>query len=109
MRIVTPEILSYFASLHFRIAEATHVPFRAVSFGDWHPKPAECHKNVDHWIAGYKNRTRIRGWLTWGWRGPRGVALPRAEEREDEFQKYVIATAVSKYVFKLGRFTVHPS
>lgn len=28
---------------------------------------------------------------------------------DDDFSKYVIATAVSKYVFKLGRFTVHPS
>lgn len=25
------------------------------------------------------------------------------------FEKYVIATAVSKYVFKVGRFTVHPT
>ncbi|OIW23545.1 hypothetical protein CONLIGDRAFT_674380 [Coniochaeta ligniaria NRRL 30616] len=29
--------------------------------------------------------------------------------KEDEFGKWVIATAVSKYVFKLGRFTVHPA
>ena len=27
----------------------------------------------------------------------------------DDFSKYVIATAISKYVFKLGRFTVHPA
>ncbi|KAK4243525.1 hypothetical protein C7999DRAFT_18131 [Corynascus novoguineensis] len=26
-----------------------------------------------------------------------------------DFSKYVIATAISKYVFKLGRFTVHPA
>lgn len=27
----------------------------------------------------------------------------------EDFQKHVFATAVSKYVFKLGRFTVHPA
>jgi hypothetical protein len=31
------------------------------------------------------------------------------EAREADFSKHVIATAVSKYVFKLGRFTVHPA
>lgn len=30
-------------------------------------------------------------------------------EGSAEWDKYVIATAVSKYVFKVGRFTVHPS
>lgn len=29
--------------------------------------------------------------------------------KEEDWSKYVIATAVSKYVFKLGRFTVHPA
>jgi hypothetical protein len=28
---------------------------------------------------------------------------------EEDFSKYVAATAISKYVFKLGRFTVHPA
>jgi hypothetical protein len=66
MRIATPEILSYFASLQTRIDEATLVPFRAVSVADWKPKPAECHKNVDCWNVGHENRARVRGWLTWG-------------------------------------------
>jgi hypothetical protein len=66
MRIVTPEILSYFASVQSRIEEAKHIPFREVSVADWQPKPAECHKNVDYWISGYEKRTRVRGWLTWG-------------------------------------------
>jgi hypothetical protein len=34
---------------------------------------------------------------------PSGAALP------PEFEKFIIATAISKYVFKLGRFTIHPS
>lgn len=33
----------------------------------------------------------------------------KAREGELGWEKYVIATAVSKYVFKVGRFTVHPS
>lgn len=66
MRLVTPEILSYFASLQSRIDEAKHVPFREVSMAEWQPKPAHCHENVDWWVAGRQNRTRIRGWLTWG-------------------------------------------
>ena len=36
-----------------------------------------------------------------------GKTRPRDEDAD--FQKYVVATAVSKYVFKLGRFTVHPA
>lgn len=66
MRIVTPEILNYFALLQSRIGEARSVPSRAVSFGDWQPKLANCHKNVDSWNAGHENRVRVRGWLTWG-------------------------------------------
>lgn len=30
-------------------------------------------------------------------------------EDEAKLQKYVIATAISRYVFKMGRFTVHPA
>ena len=34
----------------------------------------------------------------------------RADGQEDpDWSKYVIGTAISKYVFKLGRFTVHPT
>ncbi|KAK0755045.1 hypothetical protein B0T18DRAFT_315201 [Schizothecium vesticola] len=52
-----------------------------------------------------------------GWDGRSGGAtrerVVRAEDgrevAEEEMSKYVCATAVSKYVFKLGRFTVHPA
>ncbi|KAK2615351.1 hypothetical protein N8I77_002113 [Diaporthe amygdali] len=41
---------------------------------------------------------------------PRQTATAAAAEGEtQDFEKYVIATAVSKYVFKVGRFTVNPS
>ncbi|KAL0475998.1 hypothetical protein QR685DRAFT_568666 [Neurospora intermedia] len=45
--------------------------------------------------------------------GPTRPKLVRTEDgkevEEKDFSKYVYATAISKYVFKLGRFTVHPS
>lgn len=66
MRIVTPELMNYFASLHSRLSEAEDVHFRKVSIADWEPKLADCHNNVDRWNAGYERRRRVRGWLTWG-------------------------------------------
>ena len=66
MRIVTPAIESYFASLQSRLDEASRVPFKAVSIAEWLPLPSQCHKNVDYWIAGRLKSRRVRGWLTWG-------------------------------------------
>lgn len=66
MRIVTPEIQDYFASLQMRLGEAKQVPFKAVSIEDWQPKPSNCHKNVDYWVNSRKNCLRVRGWLTSG-------------------------------------------
>jgi hypothetical protein len=66
MRIVTSEIQDYFASLQMRLGEAKYVPFKAVSVGDWQPKPSDCHNNVDYWIDSRNNCARVRGWLTWG-------------------------------------------
>ena len=66
MRIITPAIESYFASLQSRLGEAEPVSFRAVSIAKWLPQPSQCHENVDYWIAGRHNCTRVRGWLTWG-------------------------------------------
>lgn len=43
-----------------------------------------------------------------GGSGSGSSGAPEEQEGED-FSKYVIATAVSKYVFKLGRLTVHPA
>ncbi|KIH91123.1 hypothetical protein SPBR_01848 [Sporothrix brasiliensis 5110] len=60
---------------------------------------------VTHFVV--KGKVRPAGWD--GWQG--GPTAQKAWTAADEanLQKYVIATAVSKYVFKLGRFTVHPS
>lgn len=40
---------------------------------------------------------------------PRNVKVDGKDAQAEDFGKWVIATAVSKYVFKLGRFTVHPA
>lgn len=67
---------------------------------------------VTHFVV--KGKVRPAAWdggAGAGWFGPlrpRTEAALRDGEGEG-FDKYVIATAVSKYVFKVGRFTVHPT
>ncbi|KAK7744559.1 hypothetical protein SLS53_003444 [Cytospora paraplurivora] len=68
---------------------------------------------LTHFVV--KDKVRPTSWDSGSrrWFGPlRRRTATTAEAREGEgqdFQKYVIATAVSKYVFKVGRFTVNPS
>jgi len=62
MRIITPEIESYFASLHSRYDEAIPVPFEAASANDWMPTPALCHDNVNDWAERNPHLKVVRGW-----------------------------------------------
>lgn len=69
---------------------------------------------VTHFVV--KGKVRPTGWDSGSaaWFGPlrrqREVTADLEEGEENaDFEKCVIATAVSKYVFKVGRFTVHPS
>lgn len=67
---------------------------------------------LTHFVV--KGKVRPTSWDSGskGWFGPLRKKATTAEVRDGEgpdFQKYVIATAVSKYVFKVGRFTVNPS
>ncbi|CAN8105901.1 unnamed protein product [Discula destructiva] len=70
---------------------------------------------VTHYVV--KGKVRPTGWDSGsvGWfgqlRGKRreGTAGLKEGEGSEEWEKWVIATAVSKYVFKVGRFTVHPT
>lgn len=69
---------------------------------------------MTHFVV--KGKVRPTAWDNGSksWFGPlrRKAAGETAGVKEGEgqdFQKYVIATAVSKYVFKVGRFTVNPS
>ena len=57
---------SYFRELLERESEATKVPFRAVSHGDFEPKKNDCHNNVDYWVTHYPEVKAVRGWLFWG-------------------------------------------
>ncbi|KAK3296701.1 uncharacterized protein B0H64DRAFT_390101 [Chaetomium fimeti] len=59
---------------------------------------------VTHFVI--KGKVRPNG--GWSGKGKRRAGAENGKLPED-FGKYVIATAVSKYVFKLGRFTVHPA
>ncbi|KAB5554454.1 hypothetical protein GE09DRAFT_1121055 [Coniochaeta sp. 2T2.1] len=65
---------------------------------------------ITHFVV--KGKVKPTGWdgRSRGPVRPKNVKVEGKEEvKEEEFGKYVIATALSKYVFKLGRFTVHPT
>jgi hypothetical protein len=62
---------------------------------------------VTHFVV--KGKVRPTKWDGKGMGPTRKVVKTDGSGQEDDFSKYVIATAVSKYVFKLGRFTVHPA
>lgn len=69
---------------------------------------------VTHFVV--KGKVRPTGWdgRARGKVRPRNVikvegGRDKGEGEGEDFGKWVIATAVSKYVFKLGRFTVHPA
>ncbi|KAK4139058.1 uncharacterized protein C8A04DRAFT_33486 [Dichotomopilus funicola] len=64
---------------------------------------------VTHFVV--KGKVKPTGWdgRRMGPTRPRVVRVGGDGTTEEDFSKYVIATAVSKYVFKLGRFTVHPA
>lgn len=65
---------------------------------------------VTHFVV--KGKVKPTSW-DGKWKGPTRskVVLKEGEEEKEvpDWGKYIHATAVSKYVFKLGRFTVHPS
>jgi hypothetical protein len=46
-----------------RIAEASVIPTRQVSFEDWKPKVRRCHDDVAIWVKKYPSFKAIRGWL----------------------------------------------
>ncbi|KAK3325913.1 hypothetical protein B0H66DRAFT_573616 [Apodospora peruviana] len=66
---------------------------------------------ITHYVV--KGKVRPTGWddrKMGPTRAPRVVSADNGEPVSNEdWSKYVIATAISKYVFKLGRFTVHPA
>ncbi|KAK3996654.1 hypothetical protein QBC44DRAFT_231441 [Cladorrhinum sp. PSN332] len=65
---------------------------------------------VTHFVV--KGKVKPTSW-DGRWKGPtRSKVVKKEGEKEEEvpdWSKYIHATAISKYVFKLGRFTVHPS
>lgn len=65
----------YEASICSERAEAVTVPFKKVALGDWMPKIADCHNNVDHWVEANPGCEAVRGWITYISFGPSGVQL----------------------------------
>ncbi|KAK3358847.1 hypothetical protein B0T25DRAFT_77558 [Lasiosphaeria hispida] len=62
---------------------------------------------VTHFVV--KGKVRPTHWDGPGRMGPTRVVAADGSTEVHDWSKYVIATAMSKYVFKLGRFTVHPA
>lgn len=58
---VTPEIESYFASLHLRRSEAKPVDQREVD--GWEPLPSDCHNNVDYEVSRNPTLKAVQGWF----------------------------------------------
>ena len=60
------DVETYFRSLYERVNEAESVPLRAVECAGWKPEQNQCHNNVIMWVRYDAERSRVRGWLTWG-------------------------------------------
>jgi len=56
----------YERSVCDRLANATRIPFRPVSFADGTvPKVGDCHRNADKWVEENPGTVVIRGWVTY--------------------------------------------
>jgi len=65
---------------------------------------------ITHFVVKGKVRPTQYDHKNMGPTRPRAVdAVTGKPVSNEDWSKYVIATAVSKYVFKVGRFTVHPA
>jgi hypothetical protein len=51
---------------------AALVPFVEVTIGDWTPEIADCHNNVDRYVAARPGCEPIRGWICYASFGPDG-------------------------------------
>lgn len=54
----------YEISIFARLGEASYVPFKDISSVRWTPRKAECHRNVDLWVAAHPDHVVVRGWIT---------------------------------------------
>ena len=61
-----PAARAHAAELYVRRGTATHVPFRAVAFGDWTPVMQDCHSNVLRWVEYHPQDAAVFGWLYTG-------------------------------------------
>lgn len=47
----------------FAAGEGEEVLFRKVVIGEWQPRVAYCHDNVDRWVVEHPSDKAVRGWL----------------------------------------------
>lgn len=58
-----------------RLIEAEIIPFKKVAIGEWQPKIAECHENVDTWVQTNPGASAVRGWVVFASYGGDAVGL----------------------------------
>jgi|SRR5882762_3537594 hypothetical protein len=56
---------AYETAICARLNEAEIIPFREVSIGEWRPKVAACHENVDAWVQSNPQSFAVRGWVVY--------------------------------------------
>jgi hypothetical protein len=66
---------AYEEAICARLTEGEVVPFKEVSIGEWRPKVAECHGNVDTWVRSNPQTVAVRGWVTLYPIGELGIKL----------------------------------
>ena len=69
----TPE--EYATSICSTRADAAMIPFVEVALDGWTPQIADCHANVDRWVAANPGCEAVRGWVSYISFGPAGEEL----------------------------------
>lgn len=108
MKIGTPARAEYEAAICSRRVGAVIVPFREVSLDGWAPKIADCHNNVDRWVATNPRCEAVRGWITYISFGPVGVQLTAHSIVRDQNGDLFDITPVFEGSPRGGAFVEHP-
>jgi hypothetical protein len=76
--------------------------------GEWKPKVAECHANVDYWVDHHAEYTVVRGWLAYMGGGTDFHGYTAHSVLRDPCGELVDITPVEDPNFIRRRFTPHP-
>ncbi len=100
--------VEYAALIGAHSAEAVRVPFKAAEPGNWSPRVAECHANVDRWVTDHAGCRAVRGWVTF-YPLLVGVRLTAHSVVEDANGNLLDVTPLEDERYRQGmRFVRHP-